>query len=251
MLTTKYLIEEEWEADDIVQFCANHQIPYQVLTQKEIMMMDTNDFFAGPFFCSTHIIQAKLKEKNLNHLIPDTYPSLFNQFYKRSITKCVYENLYMYEYPYFIKSAGNDKLIDGTVVNNAEDLANLWIDNQVLPYSNLELYISDVVKFNVEYRLFIGNNQVYAIGYQKGDRSIKLNSGRDFVDELLKVCKKDFYCIDVGYIGSMNEWAIVEVNPPFALDDYDILIDDYIQYNVDFWFNIALRALVSANASAN
>ena len=263
----KILIEDEWCAEDIIDHCESHKQKYRIVPQKEILSMDADDFLSGPFFCSTHAIQKKLKEKNLHHLVPDNFALmelrfghgpqftlarslLYTQeqdkpvlpdFYKRTITKTTYSDLNKFTYPYFIKSAGNNKLIPGTVINNDHELSELWKIHNITPTADLELYISDVVKFNVEYRLFIGNGRLYATAYQKGVNSIKVDN--DFVKELLSVCGKKFYCIDVGYIKTVG-WAIVEVNPPFALDDYDIETETYVQYGVDFWLNEVTPHLV-------
>ena len=227
------LLEDEWDAEDIIEYCNQNSIGCKILPQREIFSIDPFEFFKHPFFCSTHIIQKNLKEIGLSELIPDTYDNIFNNLFKRTINKIFYKDLDKYQYPYFIKSTGNGKQIDGTIVTNECDLGDIWMVNQIEPTPDLELYISDIVKFDVEYRLLVGNHKVYGIGYQKGDNSIKIDN--NFIEELLNVSNNKFYCIDVGYLNSMGQWAIVEVNPPFALDNFDIPIENYMLYCIDFW----------------
>jgi hypothetical protein len=45
----------------------------------------------------------------------------------------------------------------------------------------------------------------------------------------------DFKCIDIGLVqnGDNYDWCVVEINPPFSLDDYDIPFEEYIQFCID------------------
>lgn len=224
----KIIIEEEWYADDIINFCFINQIEYEVLSQKVINDIEPYKFLKMISFCSTHIIQKNLKAIGLSYLIPDTYPNLFEAFYKRKIFKMTFQDLKKKEYPYFIKSIDNDKSIDGTIITNQDDLINLGIKEK-----NCKIYVSEIVNFSVEYRLLIGNNKLYGIGFQKGNKLIDINY--EFINQLLKLTKNKFFCIDIGYIIEKKEWAIVEVNPPFALDDYDIPLENYMNFTISFW----------------
>jgi len=85
------------------------------------------------------------------------------------------------------------------------------------------------VDFKVEYRLFIGNHQLYGIGFQKGDKNI--SNYNDFIKQILEI-SDGFYAIDIGYD---NDWSIVEINPPFSLDDYGISMHNYVRYAIDFY----------------
>ncbi len=164
-------------------------------------------------------------------LIPDTYDKTFDDFYNRNITKYVYKDIFKVSYPYFVKSAGNDKSIDGTIIKNSDDVADLWCINQIFLYDDMELYVCDVVNFKVEYRLLVGDNKIYAIGYQKGNKSNF--PSEHFLHKILEKSNGKYYCIDIGLIS--NSWSIVEINPPFSLDDFDISLNVYIEYAVDFW----------------
>ena len=227
------LIQEEWDADDIISYCKDTWRAYSIMTKNDISKMDINKFFRGPAFCDTNIIQKNLSLRKLDHLIPDTYPLIFNDFYHRSINKSSYKNIDKFSFPYFIKSIGNNKLVDGTIIHNEKELNELWINNNILPTDDTDFYISNVVEFATEYRIFIGNNHIYGVGHQKGNNMMQPDY--NFIINLTKMTNGKFYCIDIGYIKDKNKWAVVEVNPPFALDDYGILIDDYMLYTIDFW----------------
>lgn len=234
----KFLVEDEWEADDIISHCKDHGYEYKVLSQDEIRHLSVEEFLEYVPFCSTLVVQSKLKEKGLDHLIPDTYTAIFEDLYGRKITHITYKDLGSVSFPYFIKSAGNDKIIDGTVVTNKDELDDVWTNvsriNDVNPGPDMELYICDPISFMSEHRLLIGKSTIYGRGFQRGNSDIIPTL--DIIENIIRLAKEKFYCVDVGYDGS--KWIIVEVNPPFSLDDFGIELDKYIQYAVDFWMRV-------------
>ena len=42
-----------------------------------------------------------------------------------------------------------------------------------------------------------------------------------------------YFAVDVAFCAGLNDYAVVEVNPPFALDDCGISIAVYCQYCID------------------
>jgi len=205
-----------------------------VHSQEEFRKMDTNTFLLLPFFCSTTVVQFHLNK--IGYSIPDTYQQNFNKFFKRKIEKCQYQNLLTTEFPIFIKPVGNDKKFDGTVFENLDQFKEILsintLDDTLEIKPGMEFYISSILKFEVEYRLFIGNGHIYASAFQKGNDKIKIDE--NFVEEIILTCGKEFFAVDIGFIKENSEWAIVEINPPFALDDYEIDLEIYIKYGTDF-----------------
>lgn len=229
----KILIEEEWQANDIIEYCKEKNLNYRILSYDEIANLSADEFFEGPFFCNTNIVQKNLFIKNIPEKIPDTYPDFLNNLYKRSIKKITFGDINKLKYPYFIKSTKNNKKISGSTIKNSTEQDNLWTINNISPTKDLELYVSEIVGFYVEYRLLIGNNKIYGTGFQQGNN--KIDPDIDFIKNILELCGDHFYCIDIGYLGAKKGWAIVEVNPPFSLDDYNIPLDNYMEYCIDFW----------------
>ncbi len=242
-----FILEKEWEADDIIDYCNNNNIECKEMSQDEIYNM--NNIFKNNYtlFCHTDIIQKNLNKYNSVHIlsdfIPDTYHVDFKEFYKRNIDKTEFSNLdkNIITYPYFVKSVGNDKSIDGTVVKNMDDLLWLCIVNKVNLQSKQMVYITEVVDFICEYRLLIGGNKIYGIGYQRGK---KMTIPQDFIKELIQISKGRFFCIDCGYITSKSEWAVIEINPPYSLDQFDIPLNDYISFCVDAQKHILSKILL-------
>ena len=157
----KVLLEEEWSADDIIEYCKKHNIECTVKSQEDINEMDEKTFLSYVFFCNTLIVQKNLVKSGLSHLIPDTYTSKFNTFFNRQIKKVTYHELQNLEYPIFIKPVENNKVFDGTVVKCYDEFKELWKFHQVESPEMIEYYVSEVVEFESEFRLFIGNGMVY------------------------------------------------------------------------------------------
>lgn len=225
---TTILLESEWEAHDIKEWCKSRDIYYNEISQESISLMTIYDFLKYIPFCNTTIIQKYLK--SINHPIQDTYPSNFNALYHRNIrTMSYYQIKENNDFPYFIKPVGNSKDIDGSVISSKNDLDDLFANIDDIDHL---YYISNVVIFVVEYRLFVGDNKVYAKGYQKGK---KMSIHNQFIDDVIDKTNGIFYVIDVGFIKELNKWAIVEVNPTFSLDDYGIDIDAYMSYCINAW----------------
>ncbi len=67
----------------------------------------------------------------------------------------------------------------------------------------------------------------------------------NFINELIKTTEDDFRCIDIGYLSETNEWVVVEINPPFSLDDYKINLTDYMNFCIGAckWLNKKLTKL--------
>jgi len=42
----------------------------------------------------------------------------------------------------------------------------------------------------------------------------------------------NFRCIDIG-MNQSNQWFIVEINPPFSLDNHTIDMNQYIEFCID------------------
>lgn len=238
----KIRLESEWEADDIIEFCQRNDIECDVVLREELFEMSSTEFLTRPFFCNSIVVQKHLNAVGLSYLIPDTYEEKFRHLFKRKITKCSFGELKAQSFPYFIKPVGNDKIFDGTVVKCAQDLDELWEFHNVGYPDKLEYYVSEVVEFSSEYRLFIGNGKVYARGHQSGGY-LSMSGGILCLleNEILQIAKNDFYAVDIGYTLDLNRWSIVEINPPFSLDDFGIDLALYMQYCVDFAQSISCR----------
>lgn len=243
------ILEAEWVAEDIKDYCNQNGIRCTVLTHNDIFMLNKSDFLSQPFFCSTDVVQHHLQDTA--YVVPDTYETSFMPLLKRHIDKCKFSDLISRDMnrvrgmPFFVKPIGNNKAFDGIIIKSTDDINHYQDFFKIDPLT--DVYVSDVVTFTSEYRLFIGNGKIYARGHQRGLSGPDLSFDSDFEQELLAICKRDFYAIDIGLQGT--EWSIVEINPPFSLDDYDINIDTYVRYGIDFWTALSEASKASKASS--
>jgi hypothetical protein len=220
----KMILEEEWCADDIVAWASQQGWDCKEIWKQDLMGMQTDMFLSQPFFCSTDVVQHHLKNARLECLIPDTYPPKLFHLFGRRIAKVAPDRIG--EFPCFVKPTSNDKSFDGTVVKSKSELLEL--------VGGSKIYVSEVVKFKVEYRLFIGNRKLYAHGFYQGDEKIPFDDvAASLSSRIIDVIGTKFCSVDIGYAN--GRWLIVEVNPPFSLDDAGIPIEIYMQYAIDFW----------------
>lgn len=108
----------------------------------------------------------------------------------------------------------------------------------LIPELKLRAFPGTTVKFVNEYRLFIGNNKLYGITessyYLLDSKNIKsVDPPESFIKDIihrLNGYDPNIFCVvDVGLL-DINQWTVVEANPPFALNNYDFPIDKYYDY---------------------
>jgi hypothetical protein len=166
-----------------------------------------------------------LCKNNLQHLCPDTYSDKFEQFYHRNIKKLKLNDV-IFNSPIFIKPAENSKLFSGHIIQN-----KLQFDSLRSYYGNVNVYISNIINIVGEYRLLIGNNKIYGSSYMKGmyDENYleKIN-----INKLIELTSNTFLCVDIGILENDN-FVVIEINPPYSLDNYDIPIDQYMSFCIE------------------
>lgn len=190
----------------------------------------------APVFCSTQIFQDKLIIVNKSDIIPNTYEPIFANLFKRNIQEVNWLEVIKHPYPYFIKPKSNNKVFDGYIITGLADLTHL-VDMYKFELEQLDqmtFYIANQINFSSEYRLFIGNGKLYGYAHQKGpEHDLITGSASKFIQELVRISNNNFFPIDIGYIPDQETWAIVEINCPWALDDYGLDINTYMTYCLD------------------
>ena len=232
-------LEEEWEAADIIEHCNANGIACHVLAQSDLEDLETHDFLSMPFFCATEVVQHHLKAAELaEKVVPDTYSQNYAPLFGRKIQRISFtdlKGLAQTDFPLFFKPASNNKLFDGCVVTDQAHIDEVLemhdVDKDVA--ATMEVYVCEVVKFACEKRLFVGAGKIYATGHQFGKDDTPLDSA--FVDQVAKLSDGKYCAVDIGYLPASSQWVVVEVNPPFALDDWGIATATYLQHGINFW----------------
>ena len=277
-MKTVVLLEDSWEAIDIIDFCKNKQIECIILSEKELY--ERSDFLQCVYFCNTDIVRFHIyncllsKEyksidvKNLLDMVyPDTYESVYYEYFKRKITKtnmkCL-ENVLLQDKSVFIKPVGNNKRFDGRVVSSVSDIEELMSDCDISSVENgncalsthvgfedkiplhtfdniNEVYVCNVIELVSESRLLIGNGRLYGYGHICKTKNFSFLSQMD-INKIIEISGDNFRCIDVG-LTKNGEWVIVEINPPFSLDDYEIPLDMYMNFCIGAckWINEKIK----------
>lgn len=252
----EYLLEESWTedggADDILLYAEERSKQVTVLKDDDIMQHDSQNLLSYICcFCDTEIIQHHLTKlfpkKVVETILPDTYESLYHPLYGREVIQMSFGEFMSQQRaseskPRFLKPVGNDKSFEGRVICDESDFHDRGIP---VPADSTVVYTCEPVQFLSEVRLLVGNERVYGVGLMRG-RPIAdtfLDDHADFIQQIVRKTGPRFRCIDIGLMipGMMKDavfavsaqWSIVEVNPPFSLDDHGIDIDSYMQFCSD------------------
>lgn len=247
------IIQDTWDEDDdqdLLSFLREKNFQFQVLNKNQIL--DLKEFEnINVIFADTDIMQELLSTKGrANLIIPDNYPDFSNKefdsslnkgfnFYNRNIFKSSVNDLKNLSFPYFVKPFKNNKSFEAYIIENLKDynfaMKNVIVDEYV--------YVSELVKFYNEYRLFIGNKEIvemiessqFLINDQ--DYIKNLPPPPEFLQEIIKNNKIDFCVIDVGFCKNLKtgkkDWCVVEVNPAFAINSYGMDIEKYYNFCVE------------------
>lgn len=221
--------------------------PHIILDATELLKINPRD--CDCIFAPSEIINQLLSTHFISYSQIPTYPYYFESLYCREIRKIKFGELKNYPRPIFIKPVSNDKSFAGFILttdniyDHPEYNGNMMSDDK-------EIYISNVVHFSNEYRLFIGINKL--IGIVDASRFVLGISGdqslppENFIASVLQLNPYPWVVIDVGLI-STGKWVVVEVNPPYALSSYDWDINAYFNYCKNAWMYTILSLSMKQN----
>jgi hypothetical protein len=234
------LLEASWEADDIKAECARLGLVCNELSQELLAGLPPAEFVRSTFCCNTAVVQAQLRAAGASSGVPDTYPDELAAFLHRRVKLGTLGDVDAHELPLFVKPQTNDKAFDGVVVHDTAQLqrirAEVAAEAGPACVDAVAVFTADVVVFTVEYRLFIGRGRLYGSGIRDGDATLPPPPAA-FVNSVVAASGDKFWAVDVGLMdgvgGTDTRWALVEVNPPFALDDCGLHIEPYMQYCID------------------
>ena len=234
-----FIIENTWtidgEANDIINYTNNNKIECKILSVDELYEYDSINFIKNcVYFCNTDIVQYHLKKINKTNVIPNTYDEKFNNFYMRNIetmTVQEFDNKYK-NIEKFIKPYNNNKEFDGRVITNMSDFELYGVK---IPNLNTKIYCCDPIIFLSEVRLLIGSNKLYGHGHICKNKIDTYLSDKNLINQIITATNGEYYCIDIGLakINNVFQWIIIEINPPFSLDDHEIQFNDYINFCID------------------
>ncbi len=230
------VVQYEWlesrfdlPSDPILTHCMGIQQTLHLMSREELIDMNRDEFLRCVWFCDTDIVQKHLRTPSI---VPDTYESDFAEFFNRKIEKMTWAE-YVEKYanvPKFIKPVGNLKGFTGRVFPDFED----FLLSENTPNLSDLIYVVEPVKIKSEARLLIGSGNLYGSSITVHGESPDYRDQKDFIQKLIEITGNRYRCIDIGYMENPEtkewKWSVVEVNPPFSLDAYEIPFADYMEF---------------------
>lgn len=161
----------------------------------------------------------------LNHV--ETYPKKLKRYLGREIKsiklKEVFDNR---KEKIFIKPV-IPKLFQAVIVENSEDLVSLLHINE-----EVEIYTSEIVNFETEWRCYIHHNELIGMYYYSGDWIIRPDIG--IVEEMIKENDGPVsYVLDVGVIDGKT--YLVEANDFYSIGNYGLNFRKYAEMLLNRW----------------
>lgn len=237
MSNLNVLLEDTWtseadgDADDVIEYCSSNNITCTIMSPTDIFNLDSNKFFTYIFMCDTLIVKHHLEKLNRADLIPDTYEQIYSELFGREIKKIKFCEV---KVGTFVKPISNDKQFSGQICYEVRESSSFIGD---VPDKDEVVYNSEIINFLSEYRILVGNGIVYGVGYMTGQTNVRPDDY--IIKKVIELTKNNFRCVDVGLDKKTNKWIIVEINPPYSLDQYDIPLADYMMFVIDSckWMN--------------
>lgn len=153
------------------------------------------------------------------------YPESLKKYLGREIIKTTIGNIDK-SFPYFIKPAEEVKLFTGDIIENEKSLITLKTYFGDGINDNTNVYVSDKIDIESEYRCFVHEGKLKGIQYYAGDFRIYPESSK--IEEMVKCFDNSpvAYTLDVG-VTNNGETILVEINDMWAIGSYGFDFKDY------------------------
>lgn len=192
------------------------QMGWEVIFYTNIRLVKDNkpeDVIVG------HIGDIRYSLKKFGCEIPALcYPEELKEYYGRKIWKSTLFTIANNpeNWGIFIKPVYDAKRFTGTVVNSTKDLITCGGS-----LGDTEVWCSEVVNFDAEWRCYVRNGEILDIRMYKGEWRKHFNS--NIVEEAIKKYETspNGYGIDFG-VTDKGETLVVEVNDGYSLGSYGL-----------------------------
>lgn len=178
------------------------------------------------------IIRKRLKAFDIDPITVD-YPEELKEFLGRTIQESTLSNIANNPetWPIFIKSK-EQKRITGKVIRNASDLVGLGYQEE-----NPEIYISEVMNFVSEYRVFVRYGEVLDCKHYWGDPMVFPDAAIIKAAISKYQSAPDAYGIDFA-VTKEGKIVLIEVNDAWALGCYGLEMHLYAKFLITRWAQI-------------
>ena len=175
-------------------------------------------------------VQTALERLSINVPEPLDYPPELKAYTGRNIEIRTLSDLLTNNVtPYFAKPATLQASLKGTVINNERDLINF----RDLPPEAL-MYVSELVQFQCEYRVFVLNRRPFACKHYRGN-SLIFPDSRVVLEAIEAYSSSPIaYALDVG-VTDRGDTLLVEINDGYSLGSYGLLPIAYARFIEARW----------------
>lgn len=230
----------EPELEDLAVVFAARGIPVELFTEKKLfrrwLPLSRTTLVAG----SIPVVLNALKQLKIELPQPNDYPACLQPWFKRKIWPTTVGNLLVsatraWERPHFIKPKANIKRFTGKVFEAESDVWELSRISKHTP-----VWCAEVVRWLVEYRVFVLKSQVIGVHWYAGDPACPVD--RTVVNEAIQVFEASgeahaAYAIDFGVLET-GETALIEVNDGFSIGSYGLAPALYADLTVTRWLEL-------------
>lgn len=217
-LVLDYCIEKDIEFDF---FCLKNILRKRININKENMVVGT-----------INAVHGSLKQLELQLPEIDDYPREINKFLYRDVL--IKKAKDINNFPCFIKPAIRLKKFTGFVAQGKEDLHNF-----IYVSGNEICYVSNVVNFVSEWRVFVLNEKILDIKPAPSNVDHKLELDLNVIDKSVKLLgrKRIGYAVDFGLLDN-GKTALIEVNDGYSLGSYGLDKEKYFSLLSNRWIQL-------------
>jgi len=157
------------------------------------------------------------------------YPSSLKKFIGRNITETTIAEI-KNQYPFFVKPKNEVKLFTGSLVESDKQFDIL--KKYMGAYDSLEVFLSDPINIESEYRCFVHKGKLKGIQYYLGD--YRIYPDYKVIEEMINSYDNSpiAYTLDVA-VTDEGQVVLIEVNDMWAIGSYGFDSKEYVEMTIN------------------
>lgn len=210
---------------------------YQLGKYHELLLASKDDVVIG----SIELCKKFFQQIGIQTPVYLGYPKSIFKYCRRNIYKSYLSKIETF--PIFVKPTQDVKLFTGTVLDKKSDVDLLKLANPSLQ-NDAEVYCSDVINIDSEYRIFVHTkpdkhlikDKIVGIKHYNGDFKL-FPSLEDFnnIYQIIEEFKDSPICysMDIGLSKTESSFYLIEVNDFWGLGSYGLDGRTYVKMTLD------------------
>lgn len=219
--------EMPYSVDCSIAFHGLENLEFEITLTNNWLAFNKEEFeqfdvcVGGVDICRFALSKMQIKDYDI-----PCYPSQLNSYLDREIQIIKAKDIYKLKEAKFIKPV-RPKRFTGFTTNNKDRLLYLMnIDDDE------QIYVSDIVHFESEWRVYVEDNKIKSIHYYQGDPTVFPNVKR--INNMLESFDGPCcYALDVGELNGHT--SLVEFNDFYSLGNYGLFPEDYARMLIRRW----------------